>query len=196
MEPAELRVVQIARQVSAVAMQASKAYNEAQASLDLSLVLTSQRLKTYEGTQSSIESLQRLSELTTAHEEMFKKLVALAVGQLTAAVGELPPERAAEYRDGMASALNRSLSAQGEFYRDRAEWIAAALGLCELVKTHRETITFAEDGLFFNEEDSRTAFRQLATTINRIHEREVANARERLGRLAESMAILNAAAKS
>ena len=184
--------MQFAQQVGAVGLQASKAYNDAQASLDLHLVLTPARLATAEGTDASLQVLARLSELTSAHRDMFAKFVTAAVEHLTAAVGELPTDRAAEYRDGMAASINWNLNAQADFYRNREEWIAAATGICELVQSHRGSITFTDDGVVFSNDEALRAFESLVSAADRIHHLEVEAANERLARLTRSMATLGA----
>ena len=192
MEPAELRVVQVAQQLGAAGLQASKAYNDAQESLDLHLVLTPARLGTTEGTSESLEALTRLSELTSAHKEVFAKFVTMASEHLASAVSELPADLRAEYRDGMVSSINWNLAAQGDVYKDREEWIVAAVGICKLVEFHRESITFTNDGVLFRNDDTLEAFERLVATADRIHHREVARTNERLARLARSTAILSA----
>jgi hypothetical protein len=191
-KPTELRVLQLAQRVGAAGMQASKAYNDAQVSLDLHLVLTPVRLATTEGTSESLAALARLSNLTSAHKEMFSKFVAMAMEHFTAALAELTEDRAAEYRDGAAFSVNSSLKAQGEFYKNREAWIAAAVGICNLVESRRESITFMEDGLRFSDNDALEAFERLVAEADRIHSLEVAATNERLVRLARSMAIVSA----
>ncbi len=193
MEPSELRVSELAQQIGAAGLQASKAYNDAQASLDLHSVLTPARLATTEGTGESLESLARLTQLTSAHKDMFAKFVTVAMGHFTAALAELPEDRAAEYRDGAAVTVNRHLNAQGDFYKNREEWIAAAVDICRLVESHRETITFTKEGLVFSEDDVLANFERLVAEADRIHHLEVAATNERLARLAKSMAVLSAA---
>lgn len=193
MEPSELRVLQLAQQVGAAGLQASKAYNDAQASLDLHLVLTPARLATTEGTSESLESLARLSELTSAHKEMFARFVTVAMEHFTAALAELPEDRMAEYRDGAAIAVTRNLSAQGDFYKNREEWIAAAAGICRLVESHRQSMTFKKEGMVFSDDEELAAFERLVAEADRLHHLEVAATNERLARLAKSMAVLSAA---
>jgi hypothetical protein len=193
LDPAESRVVQLARQIAAAGLRASKAYNEAQAALDLDRVLTPVRWASRDGTAQSLTTLARLSALTVAHKEMFARFVTTAMGQLAAAAGELPENRAAQFRDEMVRAVNGQFAAQTDFYQGREEWIAAAIAICELIDSHRDGITFTETGLIFAADDVRSTFDALARTVNRIHRQEVEKTTERVARLSAFMAALQTA---
>jgi len=182
--------VQIAQQIAAAGLRASNAYNEAQAALDLQRVLTPGRWESAQGTAESLTTLSRLSALTTAHKEMFAKFVTTAMSQLTAAINELPEDRAAQFRDGMARSVNWQLAAQADFYQGREEWIAAAVAICELIDSHRDEITFGEGGVVFANNEARASFDALADIVNRVHRQEVERTAERVARLSAFTAAL------
>ena len=137
--------------------------------------------------------MAKLSALTVAHKEMFVKFMTSAIGQLTAAVDELPADRAARFRDEMVYSVNAHLAAQTDFYQAREEWITAAGAICELMNSHRDSITFTEAGLIFAGDDVRARFDALASSVDRIHRQEVEKAAERVSRWSASMAALQIA---
>jgi hypothetical protein len=192
MHAAQIKLVELARRLMAVGVQAASAYNGEQAKLQLDLVLTQARLSSEVGTGESRRSLAQLRELTEAHKLAFKKLTLAVTAELTSAVSELPPELRAATESGMLSSINWQLDAQASFYATRERWLEAAEGICNLVEKNRDRATFTEDGVDFESDEVLSRFTELLGVIEQAHLSEVAALTERLERLGRSLAILGA----
>jgi hypothetical protein len=190
MESNEARFIQLAQQIGLMGVKASNAYNEAQASLELDQVLTVGRLSNSDGVGASLDTLEWLAALTSAHREAFAKFMTGAVSQLTAVLAEIPEQRAEAIRKSLVKSVNWNLNAQKIFYDQREKWIATAREICRLVESRRESISFSEDGLTFDNEQDLEQFTHLASTADHLHQLEVAQMAERLGRLKESLSVL------
>lgn len=190
MDAAETRIIHLAQQIAQLGAQGAKAYNDAQAELQLEWVLAPIRLSSVEGTRESLAALERLSELTAAHKEMFAKFTAAATAQLLAAIQELPTDRAQEYQASIASSINRNLEAQARFYGQRSEWTATATRICQLVDIHRPAIEFREGELLFSDDAVLEEFVGLVSRADELHQLEVAQSAERVARLSQSLAVL------
>jgi hypothetical protein len=196
LHPAELKVIQLARQLGAVGQQAANAYNQAQASLPLDDLLTPDRLMSVEGRRSGFGILANMTELNEAHQKMFGQLMPAAMGQMAAAVAELPPERLREYEEGLITSVNRQLASQAEFYRNRERWIAAMQAIFTLFDVSHEDIRFADGELLFDDDDALDRFNQLLATVEEVHQTEVKAMNERVSRLVAANAVLDAMERS
>lgn len=192
LHPAELKVIQLARQLGAVGQQAANAYNQAQASLPLDDLLTPDRLMSVEGRRSGFGILASMTQLNEAHQKMFGQLMPAAMGQMAAAVAELPPERLREYEEGLITSVNRQLASQAEFYRNRERWIAAMHAIFTLFDVTHEDIRFADGKLLFDDDDALDRFNQLLETVEEVHQTEVKTMNERVSRLVAANAVLDA----
>lgn len=73
MHSAEARLMQIARHVGMSGIRAAKAFNEAQAQLQLFDILSQARLASPEGVTESLATLERLARRTRSTEERWHK---------------------------------------------------------------------------------------------------------------------------
>jgi hypothetical protein len=190
MDAAEIRIIHLAQQIAQVGAQGAKAYNDAQAELRLEWVLAPIRLGSVEGTRESLAALERLSQVTAAHKEMFAKFSAAATAQLLAAIKELPADRAQEYQASIASSINWNMEAQARFYAQRSEWITVAIRICQLVDIHRRAIEFREGELLFSDDAALEEFVGLVSRADELHQLEVAQTAQRIARLSQSLAVL------
>ena len=190
MTPNEGHLIQLAKQIGAIGLQAANAYNEAQARLNLELVITLARLETTDGTNDSLATLAKLTELNIAHKDAYATFMTAAVGQLATASAELPGSLADEYRDGIVNSVNWNLAAQAKFYTLREEWIEKAVAICHLVESRRSSISFGASTITFNDDADLASFQALVARVDEIHELEVCQAAERMARLSKSIATL------
>ena len=190
MESNEARFIHLVQQIGIVGAKASNAYNEAQGNLKLDQVLTPSRLSSGDGIRASLDTLEHLSLLTSAHKAAFAKFMTGAVGQLAEVLSELPEQRGAELREGLVKSVNWNLNAQSILYAQREKWIAVAQDICKFVESRRESITFSEEGLAFDSTDDLEQFTHLVSTADHLHQLEITQATERIRRLKESLAVL------
>lgn len=193
MNPSDSKLVDIARRYAAVGMQAARAYNQEQATLELDLVLGQARLSSVAGTQTSLQALQRLRELTTVHKEAYGRVVVAAAREFAAVLADLPIDLRPERENGVVASINRQLAAQSAFYTNRERWIDAAEALCRLIDSERAYCTFTEEGVNFASDEPLGRFEALLTVIEETHQTDVAAMQERLSRLAQAAASLGLA---
>lgn len=190
MHQAEAELIEVAKRLVAVSMQAAQAYNAAQAKLELDSVLSQERLSSTKGTDQSIAVLEQLEELTSAHKVAFEKIVLASSAAMSKPLSELPEDLRDEYRARLVATVNWHLSAQNEFYMNRQRWITAARDICSLIEARRTTSQFGEQGIVFAEDQDFDTFQDLLGVIEETHQLEVARMSERLSRIASSASIL------
>ncbi|MYM66050.1 hypothetical protein GTP45_04250 [Pseudoduganella sp. FT55W] len=195
MHPTELQLIQLAQQVGSMAQQAALAYEQAQAALQLERLFTLDSIATEEGTRQALETVDRLTELHQAHQQIFAKFVTAAMQQLTGAIAMLPPEKACEYEQGFIPSLNSTLSSQAEFFANRDRWIRAVREMFDIVDENRDVISVEEGQLLFHDEEVIDRYEAAQQVINDIHEYEVAHMKEKLARAMASSAYLAALEK-
>ena len=145
---------------------------------------------TTKGTNASLATLAKLTELNGAHKAAYANFMTAAVGQLATASAELPGSLAAEYRDGIVNSVNWNLAAQAKFYIHREEWIEKAVAICHLVEARRGSISFAASTITFDDAADLATFQTLVARVEEIHELEVRQAAERMARLSKSLVTL------
>jgi hypothetical protein len=180
MDTFEVRYNQLAQQILAMGMQATKAYNDAQAELQLELVLSPDRLCCEEGIRASRDTLDRFEALTSAHKETFSKFLIAATGRLGEVIAEMPEEKARAHRASLAASVNRSLQGQARSYVLREEWLSTARRVCELLEDCRDVIEFLDGQFLFFEDEPMEEFNALLARIDELHRLEVENVEERL----------------
>jgi hypothetical protein len=190
MSPEEVRFIEIARRCFAIGLRAANAYDAEQKELDLSKVLSKDRLATSAGTQVSIETLNRLAELTRQHREVFANVVAFVASALAKAIDELPAGLQEKYRAELMGTINAQLEKQSEFYLNRERWIAAAREICDLVNSRRERFDASDAGLEFHETQDLDRYRTLLTAIQEVHQFEVGLLTDRVKRIANGARAL------
>lgn len=171
-------------------MQTAQAYHQEQAGLKLDLVLSQARLSTTEGTHESQRMIAHLRQLTEAHKQAYKLVVLNAASEITAAIAEMPSEKQSKHHTGLVTSVNWQLQAQAHFYATREKWIDAAEEICELIASKRETCTFSDAGVNFEEDADLLRFSELLGVIEHAHLTEVEALRERLERLAQTLSAL------
>ncbi|MBL0243029.1 MAG: hypothetical protein IPQ22_03150 [Rhodoferax sp.] len=184
--------ISIANQYATVGFQAAQALNTQQQSLALDQVLSQSRLQTTDGTSASLTAIEQLRTLIGVHQAAFEKIVVSASSELLSAVAEVPESLRSEYKTGLLHSVNWQLSAQSAFYEGRLRWADAATRLCDLVESRRAELVFSEHGVEFQSNDDIEEFNALLTTIEEVHQLEVAALQERATKFAASTAILSA----
>lgn len=190
MDPAELHIARISLQLAATAMQAALAYNQAQSTLDLESVLEADRLTSQHGRAVSRETVEKLTELTVQHKEMFSKFLTAATSQVVAAADELPAEQRDQVAASFAGSLNWNLSMQAQFYEGRQQWIAAATEALNLAEAHKDQIWLEGSELVIGSDALLTELQELVAIMDGVREKEVAMLHERQGRLAAAASKL------
>jgi hypothetical protein len=190
MHQTEAELIEVAKRLVTVSMQAAQAYNAAQTKLELNLVLSQERLSSTKGTEHSITVLEQLEELTSAHKVAFETIVLASSAAMSKPLSELPEDLRDEYRARLVATVNWHLSAQNEFYTNRQRWITAARDICSLVEARRATSQFGEQGIVFAEDRDFDTFQVLLGVIEETHHLEVTRMGERLKRIANSASIL------
>ena len=190
MHPSESEFIEVAKRCLSVSVQAAQAYNQAQAALQLDVVLSQDRLSTTAGTQLSLQTLEQLSALTKAHKATFQQVVLGATSALVETMSGMPEALQQEHRSSLVTTVNWHLSAQSDFYADRERWIQAAIAICHLVEARRATSHFGEHGIVFADDRDADALDAHLQVLEEVHQLEVVRMNERLSRMAQSAAIL------
>lgn len=190
MHQIKAELVEVAKRLVALSMQAAQAFNTEQAKLQLDLVLSQERLSSTKGTEESLKVLGRLQELTTAHKLAFEKIVLASSAAMSKPLSELPEDLRNECRKRLVATVNWHLAAQSDFYANRERWITAATDICNLIEARRATSQFGEQGIVFADDQDFDTFEALLGVIEEIHHLEVAGLNERLSRVASSASVL------
>jgi hypothetical protein len=190
MTPTEARLLDIGRRYAALGTQAAQAFNDAQATLQLELVLSLQRLSTSEGTALSLQALDEFRRLLAAHKEAFRQLAVGCATEFASALAEAPEHERDANSQALVDTVNWHLDAQREFYENRERWIKAAVSICSLIESRRATTTFSESGIRFAKKADRKQFSRLVRVIAETHRRELEQMAERRDRLARAAAAL------
>jgi hypothetical protein len=190
MSPAETHLIDTAKRYTAICVQVSQAYTAEQAKLKLDQILTFGRLSSLAGTRVSLEALDQLSTLTSAHKAAMEKIFLSGTTDLTAAMADLPESLQARYREGILKSLHGHLAAQSQFYENRGKWINAARNLCKLVDTQRESARFEAETIVFEKETDQERFETLLGTVEEFHSKEVALMKQVLDRFNQSTSLL------
>lgn len=190
MHQIEAELVDVAKRLVALSMQAAQAFNIEQSKLQLDLVLSQERLSSTKGTDESLKVLGQLKELTSAHKVAFEKIVLASSAAMSKPLSELPEDLRNECRERLVATVNWHLCAQSDFYANRERWIVAATDICNLIEARRATSQFGEQGVVFADDQDFDAFEALLGVIEEIHQLEVAGLNERLSRIASSASVL------
>ncbi len=191
-DSAQGHLILVLRHYANAAVQFSNVYNSEQAKLDLERVLTPERLKSSEGTATSLAVLGQLRALTDAHKTAHGQYIVAFARDTSAAIEQLPPPQRDAERSGTIVSLNRQLALQSDFYQNRERWIDTAEAICRLVDGVRETARFTEDEIIFDDDDDYDTFAALLATVDEIHHLEVAAMQERMACIQRAMAVLAA----
>jgi hypothetical protein len=189
MSESEAKLIEIGRRYAAIDIQISNAYAAEQAKLQLEIVLTRERLSSEVGTIKSLAAISRIADLTKAHKELFQKVLAAFFSENAGVLAELPEDQKNEQLSGLAETLNWHLRSQSDFYDAREQWIDAAIKICNLIQSCRNTAVFGEAVQFANDEEFDEFERQMAR-IEDAHQREVTLMNEKVERLTKSLAVL------
>lgn len=190
MSSTESQYVELGKRYLLVALQATKAFNDAQAALHLDTVLKRQRLGTPEGTAESLDALRQALAVTLEHKESFRQIVQTATAEFAAIIAAMPENQRAAYQQKFEESVNWQLRAQTLFYPNRERWIAAATEICRLIEDRRHTTHFGSEGVGFANDEDVEKFSSLLAVIDETHQFEVAQVKQRSERFAQAVAIL------
>lgn len=188
--PSELKVIEIARRYLLVSLQANQAYQAQQNALELDRVLSQERLQTSEGTAVSLDTLARLVTLTHAHKKAFEAVVLASSSELAAATAELPRELRQQYNVKFLESTQCQLDAQSKFYANREHWITTAVDICALIESRRDTCSFSEQGVHFQDDEDFALFDLLMARLSDAHAVEMDAYQVRMTRMRNSLAVL------
>ncbi|HTJ97820.1 MAG TPA: hypothetical protein VL381_10140 [Rhodocyclaceae bacterium] len=190
MTPAETNLINVAKRYTLIATQVSQAYSAEQAKLNIELVLAPSRLSSSEGTQQSLESIERLSSLTETHKTAIEKIFLACAADFSQAIAALTESQQAEHRGGILKSVHGQLAAQSQFYENRSKWIRAAKNICTLLEAKRKTVTVEGDSILFAEESDQERFAAMMDTLEEAHTLEAAHTRQMLEQFSQTTALL------